>query len=206
MDQTSFSPAMFFSSSWGIQMKYIVPLPCSGSVLQSHPSWTCLVQWEVPFTLRSLCMSELDTPSLRLSPRIGNSFWPLVFPVSFFWSLPKAHDHKWRLEHKLNGKLRALVCYNARCTANAALICLSISSSIFPLLVNNTPSPGAKTPKTILQQRTMASHLEMLTLTQLLHTQSPQYMLKVRVWSSANNREVILRSPNRTLSTPRLCF
>lgn len=48
-------------------------------------------------------------PNHQLVPLSGrNSFHLLVFTISFFWSLPTAYDHKWALECRLIGRLRAL--------------------------------------------------------------------------------------------------
>lgn len=37
-------------------------------------------------------------------PFRGNSFWWLVTEIIFFWSIPKACEHRWGLVHRLTGK------------------------------------------------------------------------------------------------------
>lgn len=42
------------------------------------------------------------------TPPWGNSILPLGSAPPYFWSLPKAHDCRWGLKHRLTSKLRAL--------------------------------------------------------------------------------------------------
>nr|XP_049573891.1 uncharacterized protein LOC125967159 [Syngnathus scovelli] len=115
--------------------------------------------------------------------------------------------------------------YRVRITADAAPIRLSISRSILPSLVNKTPtylnsstwgrisSPIRRGHSTLFRSRTMDSDLEVLTLIPTAsHSAANRSSESWRsrpeeansTTSSAKSRDAMLRSPNRTPSTPRL--
>lgn len=115
--------------SWGVSRpaERYNPWVCLGSL----PRWTCrntstrrcqvdistkcpdplnwlLSTWSSSGTIPSFSqMSKLRTLSLRVSPGPLHSFQPLLPVISFYWSLPKAHDYRWGLEHRLTGESRA---------------------------------------------------------------------------------------------------
>lgn len=88
-----------------------------------------------PFYSRSSgCRCPSSSPVLwgwAQPPYRGNSFRSLVSAVSFFRLPPRAHDHRWGLEHKSTGRVKnfyfqlnflltTMVCNKARLTARAA--------------------------------------------------------------------------------------
>ncbi len=82
--------------------------PAKGGILircLNHLNLLLLTRRSSGSTPSSIQMSEL---SLRLSwaqvSYRGDSIWPLVFTISVFWSLPKAHDHRCGLRHRLTSK------------------------------------------------------------------------------------------------------
>lgn len=85
---------------WKLEWKRIVIN--QSSVLRSSDtkkSWynkLLLMQKSSSFTPSPLWMSQLLTLSQSLR---GNSFQPLLFLISFFWSLPKSQSYSWGLDH-----------------------------------------------------------------------------------------------------------
>lgn len=108
-------PEMFPS-----QMRCIISTAFSGSTVGSPTSWRYILirgpnhlNWLLSTwrssgsTPSSLQMSQLL--SLRVSPAtLGRKLTLLVSAVSFFWSLPKTHDHRWGLERTSTGKTKVL--------------------------------------------------------------------------------------------------
>lgn len=54
-----------------------------------------------------LRLSEISLKDWAQLLRVGDSFWPFIFPFSFLWSLPKANDERWHLDYRLTGKSKA---------------------------------------------------------------------------------------------------
>lgn len=107
-------------------------------------------------------------------------------------------------------------------TEDRAPVCQSISGSIQPSLMNDTPryvtssawdkgSPDQRGDFSCFRLRSMASYLEKLSLFQLLITQlqtapvhTEGYGLKNRTTSFAKSEDESLKCPNQTPSSPQL--
>lgn len=115
--------------------------------------------------------------------------------------------------------------YRVRITADAALICLSISRNILHALVNKTPrhlnystwgrisSPTWRRDDTLFQLRIMGSDLDMPIFIPIAsHSDANHSSESWRslldnansIKSSAKSKDAILRPPNQTSSTPQL--
>lgn len=137
--------------------------------------------------------------------------------ISYFWSLPKAHNHSWVWEQGFAFQLSSLFTTMVQCSAHItvdaywAVHHLFISHSISLSHVEKIPRylislPPWREQPTIFQQGTMASDLELLTL---IPASSHHPSACWRSWSdkanrtksSAKNRNALQRFTNCTLSS-----
>lgn len=132
--------AKLFQLTWAAQMWYTTPSPHGVQFLESL-RWSHHLQMPTQLQLTSLEVKKQHSASVLSS--LHPYFTPLqllLSSVSFFRSLPKAHDHRWGSE-EIKGfvfqpsySFTTTVRYNARIIADAAPVRPSISRSILPSL------------------------------------------------------------------------
>lgn len=139
-------PATLSSSSWEIQghsqVRWDIPSrEVLGSTLQVSSRldipWKCPIEVAQEDPDRRLLSSALQIRCMSRAEARESSFRPLVFPISFFRSIPRSQAHGWGSECRLTGDSIALPSGSVSVwTSNT-----STTPTLLPMLQQNVNLP-----------------------------------------------------------------